>query len=280
MNSEVFVTCAVTGAGDTAGTQRARPGDAPSRSRTPRSRPRRRAPPIAHIHVRDPETGARLPRSRALSRGRRADPRSGRRRRPQPDRRHGRRSRARRRRDAACRSMRRDRHGRRRRAARARRGAAAGDLHARLRHDELRRGRLHHGQHAEHAARDGAPGARSSACARSSRCSTPGQLVLVHELIARRADRRSAADPALHGHPLRRARRSADAAGDGPERLPPARVFSAFSIGRMQLPYVALAALVGGNVRVGLEDNLYLSHGRAWRRTASWSSARSRSSRR
>jgi uncharacterized protein (DUF849 family) len=44
-------------------------------------------------------------------------------------------------------------------------------------------------------------------------------------------------------------------------RLPPGAVFSAFSIGRMQLPYVALAALAGGNVRVGLEDNLYLSRG-------------------
>jgi uncharacterized protein (DUF849 family) len=29
----------------------------------------------------------------------------------------------------------------------------------------------------------------------------------------------------------------------------------------MQLPYVAMAALAGGNVRVGLEDNLYLSRG-------------------
>jgi uncharacterized protein (DUF849 family) len=44
-------------------------------------------------------------------------------------------------------------------------------------------------------------------------------------------------------------------------RLPAGAVFSAFSIGRMQLPYVALAALVGGNVRVGLEDNLYLARG-------------------
>jgi 3-dehydrocarnitine:acetyl-CoA trimethylamine transferase len=43
--------------------------------------------------------------------------------------------------------------------------------------------------------------------------------------------------------------------------LPPGTVFSAFSIGRMQLPFVALAALVGGNVRVGLEDNLMLSRG-------------------
>ncbi len=45
-------------------------------------------------------------------------------------------------------------------------------------------------------------------------------------------------------------------------RLPRDAVFSAFSIGRMQLPFVALAPLLGGNVRVGLEDNLYLSRGR------------------
>lgn len=45
-------------------------------------------------------------------------------------------------------------------------------------------------------------------------------------------------------------------------RLPPGAVYSAFAIGRMQLPYVGLAPLVGANVRVGLEDNLYLSRGR------------------
>jgi len=44
-------------------------------------------------------------------------------------------------------------------------------------------------------------------------------------------------------------------------RLPAGAVFSAFSIGRMQLPFVALAALLGGNVRVGLEDNLFLAKG-------------------
>jgi 3-dehydrocarnitine:acetyl-CoA trimethylamine transferase len=44
-------------------------------------------------------------------------------------------------------------------------------------------------------------------------------------------------------------------------QLPAGSVFSAFSIGRMQLPYVAMAALAGGNVRVGLEDNLHLSRG-------------------
>ena len=38
-------------------------------------------------------------------------------------------------------------------------------------------------------------------------------------------------------------------------------VFSAFALGRNQMPYVAAAVLAGGNVRVGLEDNLYLSRG-------------------
>ncbi len=44
-------------------------------------------------------------------------------------------------------------------------------------------------------------------------------------------------------------------------QLPDGAVFSAFSIGRMQLPYVAMAVLAGGNVRVGLEDNLYAGPG-------------------
>ncbi len=45
-------------------------------------------------------------------------------------------------------------------------------------------------------------------------------------------------------------------------QLPENAVFSAFAIGRMQLAYVALAPIVGANVRVGFEDNLYLSRGR------------------
>lgn len=45
------------------------------------------------------------------------------------------------------------------------------------------------------------------------------------------------------------------------KQLPPGCIFSGFSIGRHQLPYVAMAALAGGNVRVGLEDNLYLGRG-------------------
>ncbi|MGI9389399.1 MAG: 3-keto-5-aminohexanoate cleavage protein [Boseongicola sp.] len=37
--------------------------------------------------------------------------------------------------------------------------------------------------------------------------------------------------------------------------------FSAFSLGRNQMAYVAAAVLAGGNVRVGLEDNLMLAKG-------------------
>ncbi len=37
--------------------------------------------------------------------------------------------------------------------------------------------------------------------------------------------------------------------------------WSAFSLGAHQLPYVSAAVLAGGNVRVGLEDNLYLGKG-------------------
>lgn len=45
------------------------------------------------------------------------------------------------------------------------------------------------------------------------------------------------------------------------DRLPANANWSAFGIGRMQLPIVAQAAMLGGNVRVGLEDNLYLKKG-------------------
>ncbi|WP_428515079.1 3-keto-5-aminohexanoate cleavage protein [Roseovarius sp.] len=37
--------------------------------------------------------------------------------------------------------------------------------------------------------------------------------------------------------------------------------FSAFGLGRNQMPYVAASVLAGGNVRVGLEDNLMLDKG-------------------
>ncbi|HET8599904.1 MAG TPA: 3-keto-5-aminohexanoate cleavage protein [Segeticoccus sp.] len=43
--------------------------------------------------------------------------------------------------------------------------------------------------------------------------------------------------------------------------LPDGANWAGFAIGRMQMPMVAQMVLLGGNVRVGLEDNLYLSKG-------------------
>jgi uncharacterized protein (DUF849 family) len=87
-----------------------------------------------------------------------------------------------------------------------------------------------------------------------------GHLVLVKELIAEGLIDEPALIQLCTGIPY--------GAPDDPatllamvNRLPPGAIFSTFSIGRMQLPFVAMAALVGGNVRVGLEDNLYLSRG-------------------
>jgi uncharacterized protein (DUF849 family) len=87
-----------------------------------------------------------------------------------------------------------------------------------------------------------------------------GQLVLVHELIAEDLIEAPPLVQLCMGIPY--------GAPDDPQtllalvnRLPAGSHFSAFAIGRMQLPYVALAPLVGGNVRVGLEDNLYVARG-------------------
>ncbi|WP_372698360.1 3-keto-5-aminohexanoate cleavage protein [Arthrobacter sp. JSM 101049] len=43
--------------------------------------------------------------------------------------------------------------------------------------------------------------------------------------------------------------------------LPEGAQWTSFAIGRNQLPWVAQSVLLGGHVRVGLEDNLYLSKG-------------------
>lgn len=45
------------------------------------------------------------------------------------------------------------------------------------------------------------------------------------------------------------------------DNLPPGVVWAAFGIGRLQMPMAAQAVLLGGNVRVGLEDNLWLDKG-------------------
>ena len=45
------------------------------------------------------------------------------------------------------------------------------------------------------------------------------------------------------------------------QALPGNAVWAGFGISRMQMPMVAQAVLLGGNVRVGLEDNIYLDRG-------------------
>lgn len=45
------------------------------------------------------------------------------------------------------------------------------------------------------------------------------------------------------------------------DKLPENAHWSAFGIGRMQLPIAIQSMLLGGNIRVGLEDNLYLDKG-------------------
>ena len=44
-------------------------------------------------------------------------------------------------------------------------------------------------------------------------------------------------------------------------QLPEGAVWASFALGPMQMPWVAQSVLLGGHVRVGLEDNLYLSKG-------------------
>lgn len=45
------------------------------------------------------------------------------------------------------------------------------------------------------------------------------------------------------------------------DHLPPEASWASFGISRMQMPMAAAAVAMGGNVRVGLEDNLYLDRG-------------------
>ncbi len=44
--------------------------------------------------------------------------------------------------------------------------------------------------------------------------------------------------------------------------LPPDAMWAAFGIGRMEFPMLAQAFLLGGHVRVGLEDNIYIAKGK------------------
>ena len=138
-----------------------------------------------------------------------------------------------------------------------------GDLHARLRDDELRRGRrLRDGQHARDAARDGARASASSACEPELEVFDTGHLVFVHELIREGL----IDDPPLiqlcMGIPYGAPDDPGDAARDGATGCPRTRSSRRSRSGGCSCRSSRSRAIVGGNVRVGLEDNLYLSRGR------------------
>ena len=44
-------------------------------------------------------------------------------------------------------------------------------------------------------------------------------------------------------------------------KLPPNARWSVFGVGRAQLPMISMAILLGGNIRVEFEDNIYLKKG-------------------
>jgi len=44
-------------------------------------------------------------------------------------------------------------------------------------------------------------------------------------------------------------------------KLPPDALWSVLGVGKSQLPMITMAMLLGGNVRVGFEDNIYLKQG-------------------
>lgn len=46
------------------------------------------------------------------------------------------------------------------------------------------------------------------------------------------------------------------------QMLPENSIWSAFGIGKDQMPFVALTSIYGGHVRVGMEDNIYLEKGK------------------
>ena len=100
-----------------------------------------------------------------------------------------------------------------------------------------------------------------------------GQLVLVNELVARRADRRSAADPALHGDPLRRPRRPRDAARDGRPAARATPCSRRSRSGACSSP-TPRSRRSSARTSASASRTTCTSRGAGWRRTPSSSSAR------
>ena len=212
---------------------------------------------IAHIHVRDPQTGAPSMDARALPRGGRADPRERHRSDHQPHDRSRRALRAERRRPQGggararpwCRPERRVEH-----VVALRPEICSLDLNTMWFGSAVV---INTPRNAAIMAR-GDP--RRPASCRSSRCSIPAtssspiscsqtaccaRPPLFQLVLGIRNGFPATPETLLYARSL----------------LPADALWAAMGIGRMEFPIVAQACLLGGHVRVGLEDNLYLSKG-------------------
>ena len=259
MNREVFITCAVTGSG---GTQ----DRSPHVPRSPKQiadsaiEAAKAGAAIVHCHVRDPETGkprrdvtlyrevterirdANVDVVLNLTAGMGGDMVFGPAESPLPLKEQGT-----------------DMGG----ATEPRRACApvpAGNLHARLRHDEFQRSRLCHDQHARHAARHGRHDDGDWASSRRSRRSTPGICGSPSSWSTEGVLKPDALVQLCMGVPWG-APDDLNTFMAMVNNVPSDWTWSAFSLGRNQMAYVAAAVLAGGNVRVGLEDNLWLDKG-------------------
>ena len=88
-----------------------------------------------------------------------------------------------------------------------------------------------------------------------------GDIALLHDLIARKIIKTPVMVQLVLG-----VRFGAQATPDTMmylvRQLPANAIWSAFGIGRMEFPMVAQSYLLGGHVRVGMEDNLHIAKGR------------------
>ncbi len=259
MNTEVFITCAVTGVGATTDRSELVPVT-PAQIADAALEAARAGAAIAHIHVRNPETGGPS-RDPALYREVVERIRaSERRRRPQPHGRDGRRPRARRRRsrpfppNPTGTDM----------AGATERLAHVAELRPEI--CTLDCGTMNFAEgdyvmtNTPSMLREMARQIQALGVRPEIEIFDTGNLVFAKQLLAEGLVDEPAMFQLCMGIPY--------GAPDDPStllamvnQLPPECVFSAFAIGRMQLPYVALAPLVGGNVRVGLEDNIWLERG-------------------
>ena len=257
MNQEVVITCAVTGAGDTVGRHPGVPVT-PEQIAAAALEAAGAGAAIAHIHVRDPKTGkgARDPAlyREVVERIRGERQRRG----DQPHRRHGRRLRGRVGRGAAA-----------LRARDRRRGPLERLVHvAELRPEicSLDCGSLNFGDgdlvviNTPRHLRAGASAIQELGVKPELEIFDTGNLWFAKQMLAEGLIEEPPLFQLCMGIPW-------GMPADVPLMkavaglLPPGANWTGFGIGRMQLPMAAQAVLLGGHVRVGLEDNLYLERG-------------------